>query len=324
MARNKYRFNPESLSYDRIRISIRTRLIQVVSFVIAISVIATACYLLSDLAHIELPKEKKLKREKEQLVLENQRVSKELSKMANVLEDLCQRDENIYRAIFQAAPIPNTEREAGFGGTNRYVNLEGYDFSNLVIETAKKLDKISKQIYIQSKSYDEVISLVKNKEEMLACIPAIQPLTNKDLTRAASGWGMRIHPIYKIPMFHHGFDFTAPTGTKVYATGDGVIEKLEFNENGYGREILVNHGFGYSTRYAHLSAFNARLGQKVKRGDLIGFVGSTGRSTAPHLHYEVLINGTDVNPTLYFFNDLTSSEYQKMIQISTNSNQTFD
>ena len=159
---------------------------------------------------------------------------------------------------------------------------------------------------------------------MLACTPAIQPLSNKDLTRTASGWGMRIHPIYKIPMFHHGFDFTAPTGTKVYATGDGVIEKLEFNDGGYGREILINHGFGYSTRYAHLSAFNARLGQKVKRGDLIGFVGSTGRSTAPHLHYEVLVNGTDVNPSLYYFNDLNASEYQKMIQISTNSNQTFD
>jgi murein DD-endopeptidase MepM/ murein hydrolase activator NlpD len=324
MARIKYRFNPESLSYDRIRISIRTRLIQVVSFVIAICVIATACYLLSDLAGIQLPKEKRLKRENEQMLAENQRVGKKLSEMSLVLEDLCQRDENIYRAIFQAAPIPKSVREAGIGGTNRYLNLEGYDFSNTVIETAKKLDIISKQIYVQSKSYDEVIELAKKKEEMLACIPAIQPLSNKDLSRTASGWGMRIHPIYKIPMFHHGFDFIAPTGTKVYATGDGVIEKMEFNDGGYGREIIVNHGFGYATRYAHLSAFNARLGQKVKRGDLIGFVGSTGRSTAPHLHYEVLVNGTDVNPSLYYFNDLNASEYQKMIQISTNSNQTFD
>ncbi len=324
MARIKYRFNPESLSYDRIRISIRTRLIQVGSFIIAICVIATACYLLSDLAGIQLPKEKRLKRENAQMLAENERVGKKLSEMALVLEDLCQRDENIYRAIFQAAPIPKSVREAGIGGTNRYVNLEGYDFSNTVIETARKLDIISKQIYIQSKSYDEVIELAKKKEEMLACIPAIQPLSNKDLSKTASGWGMRIHPIYKIPMFHHGFDFTAPIGTKVYATGDGVVETVEFNQGGYGKEVLVNHGFGYATRYAHLSAFNARIGQKVKRGDLIGFVGSTGRSTAPHLHYEILVNGTDVNPSLYFFNDLTSDEFQKMIQISTNSNQTFD
>jgi murein DD-endopeptidase MepM/ murein hydrolase activator NlpD len=324
MARIKYRFNPESLSYDRIRISIQTRLLQILTFILAISVISTACYLFSGLVGVELPREKKLKRENEQLVQQNNIVNKTADEMAVVLEDLRQRDENIYRTIFQAAPIPKSIREAGFGGTNRYANLEGYQFSKMVIETAVKLDKIKKQIYIQSKSYDEVIALVKKKEEMLACTPAIQPLSNKDLTRTASGFGYRIHPIFKIKMFHYGFDFIAPVGTDVYATGDGVVETVEFNQGGFGKEVVISHGFGYSTRYAHLSGFNVRIGQRVKRGDIIGFVGNTGRSTAAHLHYEVLVNDKQVDPTPYFFRDLTPDEFQKMIQMSTNSNQTFD
>lgn len=324
MARIKYRFNPESLSYDRIRISIRTRLIQIFTFIAASIVIASVCYLVSDIVGIELPKERKLKRENEQLNLQNQIFSKRIDYASSVLEDLRQRDENIYRTIFQAAPIPKTIRDAGFGGANRYINLEGYQFSKMVIETALKLDKITKQIYIQSKSYDEVISLVKKKEEMLACTPAIQPLSNKDLTRTASGFGYRIHPIFKIKMFHYGFDFIAPIGTDVYATGDGVVETVEYNQGGFGKEVVINHGFGYSTRYAHLSGFHVRVGQKVKRGDIIGFVGNTGRSTAPHLHYEVLVNDKQVDPAQYFFHDLTPDEFQKMIQMSTNSNQTFD
>jgi len=323
MARIKYRFNPESLSYDRIKISISTRFIQIITFFAASIVIAVAYYLIFS-NFIDLPKEKKLKRENEQLTLQNQIFSKRIDYVASVLEDLRQRDENIYRTIFQAAPIPKSIREAGFGGTNRYINLEGYQFSKMVIETAMKLDKITKQIYIQSKSYDEVIGLVKKKEEMLACTPAIQPLSNKDLTRTASGFGFRIHPIFKIKMFHYGFDFIAPIGTDVYATGDGVVETVEYNQHGFGKEVVINHGFGYATRYAHLSEFKVRIGQKVKRGDIIGLVGNTGRSTAAHLHYEVLVNGVQVDPSPYFFHDLTPDEFQKMIQISTNSNQTFD
>jgi murein DD-endopeptidase MepM/ murein hydrolase activator NlpD len=323
MARIKYRFNPESLSYDRIKISISTRFIQIITFFAASIVIAVAYYLIFS-NFIDLPKEKKLKRENEQLTLQNQIFSKRIDYVASVLEDLRQRDENIYRTIFQAAPIPKSIREAGFGGTNRYINLEGYQFSKMVIETAMKLDKITKQIYIQSKSYDEVIGLVKKKEEMLACTPAIQPLSNKDLTRTASGFGFRIHPIFKIKMFHYGFDFIAPIGTDVYSTGDGVVETVEYNQHGFGKEVVINHGFGYATRYAHLSEFKVRIGQKVKRGDIIGLVGNTGRSTAAHLHYEVLVNGVQVDPSPYFFHDLTPDEFQKMIQISTNSNQTFD
>jgi murein DD-endopeptidase MepM/ murein hydrolase activator NlpD len=323
MARIKYRFNPESLSYDRIKTSIGTRFIQIFTFIAASIVISLVYYLVFS-NFIDLPKEKKLKRENEQLTLQNEIFSKRIDYVSSVLEDLRQRDENIYRTIFQAAPIPKTIREAGFGGANRYLNLEGYQFSKMVIETAMKLDKVTKQIYIQSKSYDEVISLAKKKEEMLACTPAIQPLSNKDLTRTASGFGFRIHPIFKIKMFHYGFDFIAPIGTDVYATGDGVVEAVEYNEHGFGKEVVISHGFGYSTRYAHLSGFNVRIGKKVKRGDIIGFVGNTGRSTAAHLHYEVLFNGQAVDPSPYFFHDLTPDEFQKMIQISTNSNQTLD
>jgi murein DD-endopeptidase MepM/ murein hydrolase activator NlpD len=323
MARIKYRFNQESLSYDRIIISFRTRIIQVFTYLAASIAISVAYYLIFN-SFIDSPKEKKLKRENEQLLMQNEINGKRLDYISMVLEDLRQRDENIYRTIFEAPPIPKTIREAGFGGANRYANLEGYQYSKMVIETAMKLDKITKQVYIQSKSYDEVISLAKRKEEMLACVPAVQPISNEDLTRTASGWGYRIHPVYKIKMFHYGIDFTAPVGTDVYSTGDGIVEKVEYNEHGYGKEVIINHGFGYSTLYAHLNGYNVRLGQRVKRGDVIGYVGDTGLSTAPHLHYEVIRNNSKVNPANYFFNDLSADEYQKMIQISTNSNQTFD
>jgi murein DD-endopeptidase MepM/ murein hydrolase activator NlpD len=177
---------------------------------------------------------------------------------------------------------------------------------------------------VQSVSYDEIIDLARNKEKMLASIPAIQPISNKDLTRTASGWGYRIHPIYKIRKFHYGMDFTAPTNTEVYSTGDGTIEVLNKSRRGYGNKIIVNHGFGYKTLYAHLNSFNVKQGQKVKRGDVIGYVGSTGLSTAPHLHYEVHLNNKKVNPVNYYFNDLTPEEYDRMVEISLKSGQTFD
>jgi murein DD-endopeptidase MepM/ murein hydrolase activator NlpD len=181
-----------------------------------------------------------------------------------------------------------------------------------------------KKIYVQSTSYDQLIKLAKNKETMLACIPAIMPISNKDLKRTASGWGWRIHPIYKIRKFHYGMDFTAPTGTDIYSTGDGVVELVESSMRGYGNHIVINHGYGYKTIYAHLNGFNVKQGQQVKRGDIIGFVGNSGMSTAPHLHYEVMRNGEKVNPVNYYFNDLSAEEYERMIEISIKSGQTFD
>jgi len=272
----------------------------------------------------DTPKEKGLIRENQQLITQYEILNNKFGLVEKTLEDLQKRDDNIYRVIFEAEPIPLEMRSAGVGGANRYRDLEGFDNSDLVVETTRRLDKISKQLYIQSKSYDNVIEMAKNKEEMVASIPAIMPISNNDLTRTASGWGWRIHPIYKIRKFHYGMDFTAPTGTEIYVTGDGVVERVETSLRGYGKNIVIDHGFGYKTLYAHLSGFNVRKGQKVKRGDVIGFVGSTGTSTAPHLHYEVYKNNQKVNPVHYYFNDLTPEEYDKMIFISSNSGQSFD
>jgi murein DD-endopeptidase MepM/ murein hydrolase activator NlpD len=207
---------------------------------------------------------------------------------------------------------------------NRYGELEGFSNSELVIQTAMRLDKIRKKIYVQSESFDELIAYASEKEEMLGSIPAIQPLSNKDLKRTASGFGYRIHPIYKISKFHSGMDFTAPTGTEVYSTGNGVISTVKSARRELGNHIIIDHGFGYQTVYAHLDKFSVRVGQKVKRGDVIGYVGNTGLSTAPHLHYEVLVNGRHVDPAMYYFNDLTPEEYDRMLEISSKSGQTFD
>ena len=288
------------------------------------SVVLAVLYFLVFSIFFDSPKEKGLKRQISELKVNYQIVNDELNKIETILTDLQERDDNIYRTIFEAEPIHSTVREAGTGGSNVYRDLEKIENSEIVIDVKSRLDKIMKKIYVQSTSYDEVIDMAKNKEEMLACIPAIQPISNKDLKRTASGWGYRIHPIYKIRKFHYGMDFTAPAGSDIYATGDGVVEVVESSRRGYGNKIVLNHGFGYKTLYAHMSAFNVKEGQKVKRGDVIGFVGNTGLSTAPHLHYEVLHNNQNVNPINYYFNDLTSEEYDRMIEISLKSGQTFD
>jgi murein DD-endopeptidase MepM/ murein hydrolase activator NlpD len=323
MAKTKYKFNPDSLSYDRIVTSFKSKLIKFLTYFMA-SIAVSVLYYAFLSNFFSSPKEKKLMNENAQLRLEYEVLNRNMDNVNTQLSGLQQKDDNIYRTIFEADPIPSTQREAGFGGSNRYSDLEGFEFSNLMIKTAEKLDKISTKIKVQGKSYDEVIKLAKRKEEMLASIPAIQPISNKDLTNAASGWGWRIHPVYKIKKFHEGIDFSAPTGSDIYATGDGVIEELEVSYRGYGWKIVINHGFGYHTLYGHCSGFNVVKGQKVKRGDVIGYVGCTGLSTAPHVHYEVKKGNEKVNPINYFFNDLSAEEYEKLIELSTNSNKTFD
>ncbi len=320
-----YRFDPESLSLHPNRLGFKGLIIKLIKYFFAGVVIFGVFYLVFlkfDL--FDTPKEMKYKREYDQMKLQLELFQKKIDQAASVLEDLRQRDDNIYRTIFEAEPIPRSVREAGFGGVNRYSDLEGYENSSMIINTAKKLDKILKQIYIQSKSYDQIIPLAVNKEDMLKCIPAIQPVANKGLERTSSGFGWRIHPWYKIKIFHPGIDFAAPIGTEVYATGDGVVEKTESSFHGYGMSIIIDHGFGYKTRYAHLSAFKVVQGQKVKRGDIIGLVGSTGLSTGPHLHYEVIKNNETINPVNYFFNDLTPEQYDQIISISNNNGQSLD
>jgi murein DD-endopeptidase MepM/ murein hydrolase activator NlpD len=323
MGKTNYRFNPETLSYDKIERNIKSlvkRLLGYLSTSIVLAVIISMVFL----QFFDSPKLRRMKRENERLLTQYTLMNKDLDNMSKVLKDIQYRDDNIYRVIFEAEPIPASVRKAGFGGVNRYSQLESMDNADLVISTARKLDVLTKQIYIQSKSYDDVMTMALNKEKMLASLPSIMPVSNKDLKRTASGWGYRIHPIYKIRKFHYGMDFSAPTGTEVFATGSGVVERIQRSKIGFGNHITIDHGYGFETLYAHLSAFNVKVGQKVKRGDIIGYVGSTGTSTAPHLHYEVHKNGKKVNPQNYYFLDLSPQEYEKMIEISSNMGQSFD
>ena len=322
MGKTNYRFNPETLSFDKIERNIKT-LVRIVFGYLSTGVVSGVIFFFIFLQFFDPPQTKKLRRQNDQLLSQYNLMNKDFEKMSKVLDDIQKRDDNIYRVIFEAEPIPSSVRMAGFGGANRYSKLEDMDNSELIISTTKKLDILSKQVYIQAKSYEEVAKMAVNKEKMIASMPSIMPVSNKDLKQTASGWGVRIHPIYKIPRFHSGMDFTAATGTDVFATGIGIV-KSAGRESGYGNTIVIDHGFGYASFYAHLSKIKVREGQKVNRGDVIGLVGSTGQSTSPHLHYEVSKNGQKVNPQNYYFKDLTPDEYEKMIAISSNMGQSFD
>lgn len=323
MAKVKYKYNPNTLNYEKIQLTFFDRVKKVVTYLLVGSFFAVIIIFLA-YTFIDSPKELNLKRENAQLRQQYNYLGKDLDQLAAVLEDIERRDDNIYRQIFEAEPISKNVRTSGVGGVNRYTYLEGYENSNLVIDVTRKLDRIAKRMYVQSKSFDEVVSLAKNKEEMLASIPAIQPVPNKDLKRMASGFGVRVHPIYKVPKMHWGMDFSAPTGTNIFATGDGVVVKVVNSRRGFGKHVQIDHGYGYKTLYGHMSKINVRKGERVKRGDVIGLVGNTGGSTAPHLHYEVSKDGKKINPIYYYFNDLTPEEYDLMIELSSHANQSFD
>jgi len=323
MSKIKYKFDTKSLTYEKVTIPVRKRIWQALSYLATGLVFATITILLA-YQYLDSPKEKQLKREIAELTLQYELLNNRMNEVVEVLDDIQERDNNIYRTIFEAEPIPLSIRKAGYGGVDRYKALQGLNNSDLLIETTKRLDRIGKQLYIQSKSFDEVSKLVKSKEMLLSSIPAIQPISNKDLRHQPSGFGWRTHPIYKTAEFHPGMDFAAPTGTEIYATGDGTIERADATAQGYGNHVVIDHGFGYKTLYGHMTKFIVKPGQKVKRGQLIGFVGSTGLSTAPHVHYEVHKNGDLVNPINYYYNDLTPEQYQKLIEISSQSSQTFD
>jgi hypothetical protein len=323
MKPDKYKFNPESLSFDKIRLGVKAILLRLLAYLVGSVIIAVVLNFMFGL-FFDTPKEKALKREIAQMTLQYDFIHREMGNLETVIGHLQETDDNLYRTIFGAEPVQVTQRQVGIGGVNRYNQLEGFNNSRLVIETVKKLDVIRKKVYVQSKSFDELILLAREKEEMLRSIPAIIPVSTKDLTRIASGFGLRIHPIYKISKFHAGMDFTAPLGTDVYASGDGTIESVLSSKRGMGNYIVINHGFSYSSVYAHLESFNVKAGQKVHRGDVIGYVGNTGTSVAPHLHYEIKLNGVNVDPVNYFFNDLSPAEYETMIEIASKTGQSFD
>ena len=323
MVKIKYYYDTKTLSYKPIKLNSGEKIKGYFVFFLS-SVLLSFFILLIFYQFFDSPKEKKLKLEIQNLTSQYEVIDKNMKQVEIVLDEIQDRDDNIYRVIFEADPIPTSIRKQGFGGVNRYEKLLGLSNSELMINTSKKIDQLTKQLYLQSKSFDEVIDLAKNKSNMLASIPAIQPVANKDLKRMASGYGYRIHPIYKTRKMHYGMDFSAKTGTEIYSTGDGVVSKVKRSKRGYGNYVKINHGFGYETLYAHMSKYIVKKGQKVKRGEVIGFVGNSGISTAPHLHYEVRKDNKKINPVNFYYNDLSPEEYEKMLEISLQSNQSLD
>lgn len=321
--KEKFKFNAETLSYDKVEVTLGERLLKSL-LVIAPAIVLGFVFQFAFSAWFKSPNEIALEKTNQVLKTQLNNISDRLNLLSDVAANLEKNDAELYRVILNAEPF---NRNLGTGGTDNseiYSNLEGFDFSNKLIKNAKLLKELEKKMYIQSLSHDEIIKLAREKEKMLASIPSIQPVSNKDLKRVASGYGWRIDPHYHTKRMHWGLDFTASTGTSVYASGNGKIISIERKKWGYGNSVVIDHGYGYKTRYAHLNAFNVKLGELVTRGQTIGFVGSTGKSTAPHLHYEVEKNGKKVNPTHYFHSDLTPEEYEKMIEMSTLGNQSFD
>ena len=323
MAKVKYYYDSDTLSYRKIELRKRDKFKKVLGFLLAVLTGAVILTFIS-FQFIESPKEKAQKRELENLKLHYGLLNKKMDQAEEVLEGIQHRDNDIYRLYFEANPIPDEQRKAGFGGVNRYKSLEGFENSEMIIDASRNMDILSKQLYVQSKSLDEIINLAEDKEKLLAAIPAIQPVRKEDLTRVASGYGWRSDPFTKARKMHKGMDFTAPTGTPVYATGNGLVKRADNRATGFGNHIEIDHGFGYSTIYAHLSKYNVNAGQKVKRGDLIGFIGSTGRSVGPHLHYEVHKNGHAINPIDFYYGNLTPEEFAEMLKIASQEGQSFD
>lgn len=315
-------FNPNTLSYERVFPSKKDRFFTILRHLSTGIVFGVGTFILF-LYTVDFPTESQLQKENKLLQTQYEVLSIQLDNALSVLEDIQQRDENLYRTIFQAEGIPESVRKSGFGGSNRYEHLSGLTNSDLVVATTQKMDMLRKQLYVQSNSLEDLIGMGKDIEERSKCIPAIQPISNKDLTRTASGYGMRIDPIYRVPRFHSGMDFSAKIGTEIYATGNGVVTFAGWKK-GYGNCLMIDHGYGYETLYGHMNKFSARVGQKVTRGEVIGSVGNTGKSTGPHLHYEVIVRGQYDNPSKYYYMDLTPEEYDRMIQIAENHGQVMD
>lgn len=320
--KKKFYFNPDTTNYEEIQITFSKKIRQVLYHLLSGITLGVAFFFLF-VSIVKSPKEKEIAMERSRIEGQYKALQGQMAEIQGVLTDLQQRDNNLYRVIFQAEPIPIEARRTATSNVEYYDQLLKMTNSQIVVETTRRLNQLKKQLYVQSKSYDEIAELAQSKEEMMKCIPAIQPVLNKDLTRVASGFGRRIDPVYHTGRMHEGMDFTAPVGTDVFATGNGRVTNAGW-EQGYGNSIKIDHGFGYETFYAHLSAIHVKAGASVTRGEVIGLVGNTGKSTGPHLHYEVHQKGVPVNPQNFYFLDLTPEEYDKMIQLSANAGQTLD
>jgi hypothetical protein len=320
MAKSQFKFNPEDLNYDRLDDSMRARIWRIVAYVVAVMVIAVLLNVIYSL-FFDTPRERHIRNENKMLLEQYEELSLRKQTVDTVMQEVQRIDRDIYRVIFETEPM-ESDLDPSSGLT--FQNLLRTSNEEIVARSARKLDSLIKLDQKSTSMYDMLMIRGGNKAEMLPRIPAIQPIENKDLTLIASGYGHRNHPIYKIPKMHEGIDFSAPVGTPVYATGDGVVKTSSRSERGLGNQILIDHGYGYETLYACMDELHLRVGQEVKRGDLIGTVGDSGMSVAPHLHYEVHLDGESMNPINYFFLELSPADYDRLILISLMSGQSFD
>ncbi|GAA0528677.1 M23 family metallopeptidase [Chitinophaga japonensis] len=323
MKKVKYFYNTQTLKYEKLVVSVRVKILRILGFLSA-AIVTGIIFLSVAYRFLDSPKEKSLRREIDNMKEQYDALQQRMNDAKSQLTELQRRDNQIYRVIFEASPIPDSTRAGKMEKDEELAQLQSFASSDIIASTAALLKELMNRISAQEKSYKEIDDLVKNKQKMLASIPAIQPVANKDLKRIASGFGYRIDPIYKTVKFHAGLDFTAPSGTPIYATGDGVVEDASLSDVGYGNHVVIRHGYGYKTLYGHMIRVKVKRGQAVKRGDVLGWVGSTGKSTGPHCHYEVIKNGEKVDPVYFFFNDLTPEEFDRMLKIARSGNQSFD
>jgi murein DD-endopeptidase MepM/ murein hydrolase activator NlpD len=323
MKKIKYFYNTQTLRYEKLVTPLRVKLLRVFGFVAAVAVTGFA---FTQLAYRYFPSanEKRLMRENERLQEKFALVQQELQQLSRQLREIEKRDNDVYRSIFEASPIPDSARSKMLEKQQEDRLIASLSDEELNSSIVFQIKNLRSRLAAQTASFNAIEAMVKNKEALLAATPAIQPVNNKDLNRLASGFGYRIDPIYKTTKFHAGLDFAAPQGTPVYATADGIVKLAGNTGDGYGNHVIINHGYGYQTLYGHLFRIKARVGQKVKRGEVIGWVGSTGKSTGPHLHYEVHKNGRPLDPIYFFYNDLTPEQFDRMLKIAATGNQSFD
>lgn len=325
MTKVKYYYDPETLSYRPIQVTHKLRISNFILFILSSFLFGLiSLFTLLNFTWLNTPTEIYQARELENYKIQFDILNKKLNQVEAVLGNIEQRDNTLYRLYFEASPIPEEQRRAGFGGIDRYKALEGYDNSELIKNTTERLEVLIKQTVVQSRSLDEIEKLASNRAELIKAIPSIQPVKNEDLKRIASGFGKRRDPFTKLWRQHNGIDFTAKKGTPVYATGDGIIKRADNRSSGYGKHIRIDHGHGYVSLYAHLNGYNVRRGQRVKRGEIIGFVGNTGRSAGAHLHYEIFKDKKHINPINFYYGNLSPDEYEKLIEQAKMENQSWD
>jgi murein DD-endopeptidase MepM/ murein hydrolase activator NlpD len=323
VAKQHFKYNPKTLSYEEVNVSAGKKIFRVLLW-LAPNVVVGLLIAFIFTQNIDSPREKEQQAEIDRYAKELEIIQEDLDLFNNALDAVQGRDEDLYRSALHAKEFPEELRMMGAGGSDKYAYLAKLSNSNLLISTKTEIDRLERRLNAQSMSFTELMNLAKEKEKMLSHIPAIQPVRNSELKRGISGFGYRIDPHYRTRHMHTGIDFTADQGTEIYVTGDGYVEEIEDKRWGYGKSIIVNHGFGYKTRYAHLSKFEVKKGQKLKRGELIGLIGSTGKSTGPHLHYEVVKDGVKINPIGFFHSDLTPEQYEQLLEMSENSHKAFD